>query len=151
MLELQLDIYAPTHNPAGAPGAGRGVTTNGITKANGAAVMGAGVAKTVRDLYPGIDQKLGQLLREKGNHVHLLMSAPVNIFSFPTKHHWRDNSDPALIARSASELVALVDAQAWDIVYLPRPGCNNGKLNWNTVAALLKPLFDERFIICTKG
>ena len=37
------------------------VTTNGIVMQNGKAVMGAGIAKFVRDSFPGVDSKFREI------------------------------------------------------------------------------------------
>ncbi len=126
------------------------VTTNGICKANGDAVMGAGCAKEARDKLPGIDAKLGKLLRQYGNQVHNLGAWSVPdlgarvIVSLPTKAHWRDSSTPELIRRSCRELRDLALRSIGEdgllpTVALPRPGCSNGRLGWSVV----KPIVEE--------
>lgn len=128
------------------------VTTNSVIKANGRAVMGAGVAKSARDKYPGIDKILASCLKNVGNHVHYLMTDKTHntsILSFPTKHDWKNPSDIRLIERSAQELRLVTDACGWKKVLLPKPGCSNGQLNWTDVEPVLDPyLNDERFIVC---
>lgn len=122
----------------------RAVTTNGIVKSNGAAVMGRGVALQAQAHFHGCDLVLGQLLQEGGNHVHVLCE---DLVSFPVKHHWRDPADPELIRRSAHELVALTDAHGWQRVVVPRPGCGAGQLHWSEVRAIIAPIFDDRFVV----
>lgn len=129
------------------------VTTNGITKRNGDAVMGAGIARSFADAWPHLPTVLGRMLRVGGNHVHALSAVhdahghTAIAVSFPTKHHWRNNSDPALIERSARELVRLADNNGWQHIYLPRPGCSCGHLSWDDVRARLEPILDDRFTI----
>jgi len=48
------------------------VTINGERKSNGAAVMGAGVAKDAARLWPSLPGVLGKHLRETGNRVYYL-------------------------------------------------------------------------------
>lgn len=96
------------------------VTTNGVVKKDGKAVMGA-----------GIDERLAFLLNNYGNNVyHLGSYEHGKILSFPTKIHWRDNSDIDLIKRSCIQLEQLIDKHGYTHVILPRPGCSNGKLSW---------------------
>lgn len=124
------------------------VTTNGIVKKNGEAVMGAGVALQAKNRYPNLPKSLATRLRSAGNHVyHIPQSDGSNIITFPTKHNWRDDSDISLIERSCEELVVLTDRRAWNKVVLTRPGCANGKLNWDTVRPVLKKHLDDRFFI----
>lgn len=132
------------------------VTTNGIRRKDGTAVMGAGIARAAALRYPGLERELGNLLEADGNRVHLLhrggdepwASEPRDIVSFPTKEHWRDPSTMDLVGRSACELVALADLRGWTRVALPQPGCGLGGLDWETqVGPLLEDLLDDRFLV----
>lgn len=137
------------------------VTTNGMVRADGRAVMGAGIAKYVRDNMPGSDRILAGLLGGRGNHAFLLGRLPdrdraakgldpyVTVLSMPTKHDWKDASDPELILRSARELSALADEHAIPKIYLPAPGCSNGRLDYaSQVRPMLAPVLDGRFVVC---
>lgn len=134
------------------PHAAACVTTNGIVKRNGYAVMGAGIAKEADQRF-ACSGKLGRLLTKSGNHVYDLCEAQGNggsfrLISFPTKHHWKDNSDMTLIRQSAEELSALCDQMGIQTCYLTPPGCGCGRLNWTTqVEPVLSSLLDDRFII----
>jgi O-acetyl-ADP-ribose deacetylase (regulator of RNase III) len=123
----------------------RCVTTNGVVKSGGRLVMGAGVAKQARDRYPGIDKRLGDLVKLFGNTPHYLPD--IGVMSFPTKHNWRDESDPALIAASAKAAVLLANAHGLKRIVLTRPGCGLGRLDWREVRELLLPILDDRFIV----
>lgn len=127
-------------------------TSNGITKKDGKLVMGAGVAKVFRDTFVGIDQEAGTLVKKNGNICQVVrdtfvLGKPLSIVAFPTKYHWKDDSDLDLIEKSASELYNMANQYGWKTVFLPKPGCNNGRLDWNDVKALLQPKLDNRFII----
>jgi hypothetical protein len=125
------------------------ITTNGIVKNNLRAVMGAGCAKEAKELFPGIDHKLGVMIHNFGNIPHIINISPI-IISFPTKWHWKENSDINLIINSAKKLVAIADAFNFDFVAMPRPGCGNGHLKWEDVKPVLEPILDDRFYICSK-
>lgn len=122
------------------------ITTNGVVKKNGECVMGRGCAKQAKGYFPGIAKKLGSLIKNLGNHVYYLGKG---IVSFPTKHNWWEDSDITLIERSAQELVALVDEMRWNSVVVPRPGCSNGRLEWDDVKPVLEKYLDDRFEIIT--
>lgn len=127
------------------------ITTNGMLRRNGHAIMGAGVAKACAQRIPQAEALLGPQIRRLGNHVHYI--APFNgkpVYSFPTKHDWRDNSDIELIKQSARELMAIVEKNQLQRVLLPKPGCANGGLNWNDVQQALLPIVDHRIIFVTK-
>ena len=136
---------------------GIAITTNGIVKNNGAAVMGKGVALTATKIFPGIDRVLGNKLKESGNHVHHLgifryMDHNVSVFSFPTKHDWRNDSDLSLIIQSAKEIEALTDDIHSDTycnnIFMPMPGCGCGNLKEQDVVAALNPILSHKFCLC---
>jgi hypothetical protein len=132
-------------------------TSNGILKKDDRLVMGAGVAKAFRDRFDGLDWDAAQSVKKNGNICQLVIGIQDvknsmkyhNIVAFPTKHHWRNPSDLELIKKSARELMDLVDKNCWTKVYLPRPGCSNGKLLWPKVKSELESILDDRIIIIT--
>lgn len=127
------------------------VTTNGITRNNGWAVMGAGVAKACANTHPESPRLLGELLRQNGNITQVILDTPAGpVIAFPTKHHWRDASDLSLIQQSCRQLMQLINARGLTRVLLPKPGCANGGLYWHDVRAAITPLLDERVVIISR-
>lgn len=131
------------------------VTTNGIVKANGHAVMGAGIALQANQKL-NLSAKLGSYLKQYGNRAFNLgkykrpNGAIFTVFSFPTKHNFKDDSDINLICKSANELVEMCNKFGITKCYLTRPGCGCGKLNWeHTVKPWLEQILDDRFIVVT--
>lgn len=132
------------------------VTTNGVLRNNGKAVMGAGIAKYCRDTFKGVDTVLGDKLKKYGNHAYALGWQEIignigrfMLFSFPTKEDWKADSKPELIQQSCKELMKLADQYAISDVYLPCPGCSNGRLNyWTDVRDILRANLDDRFVVC---
>lgn len=125
------------------------VTTNCVIRKDGRAVMGAGVAKAFRDAYPGIDRRLASKIRDYGNQVQSIgynAYHGTDLVAFPTKYHWRNPSELGLIIRSAMQL------QRYTVgmknIWLPRPGCRNGGLDWADVKPAIEPYFDDRFTVC---
>lgn len=126
------------------------ITTNGFVKSNGECVMGRGIALTCKQMFPNIARNLGSLIRMHGNHVHKLgMYNSSTIFSFPVKHNWWEAADIKLIERSCVELTQMLDKLHLESVLLPRPGCGNGRLNWNDVKPVIAKLLDDRVIVAT--
>lgn len=145
--ELQADLWSV---PKDSPGRTlRLITTNGATRKDGSAIMGRGCAREARDRFPGLDFKLGRLLREHGNRPMRLMRLPdgSDLASFPVKHTWRERADLDLIEASARLLLELVETFSYDTTLLPRPGCGNGGRRWHEVRARLAPILDERFVV----
>lgn len=122
------------------------IPTNGIVTKDNKNVMGAGLAKQFKDKYPGIDLKLGHLIKNFGNHVfHLneFMSLDKNYYSFPTKNDWKSPSELNIIKRSCKEIKNICDDNK---IYLPQVGCGCGSLDWELVKPILDDLLDNRFI-----
>lgn len=132
------------------------VTTNGMVRKDGKAVMGAGIAKYCRDTFPCVDMALGDKLKKGGNHVYELglwkrpdFSGVFMLFSFPTKDDWKEDSKPELIRQSCKEIMHMADKHQLRKVYMPCPGCSNGKLDyWKDVRNILMGQLDDRFVVC---
>ena len=123
------------------------ITTNGFIKKNGEAVMGRGVAAQAKDRFPELPVKLGKKIKRYGNRVQVILdrggmakksvSSFPKIVAFPVKYNWWERADLDLIRISAKQLRKM--AREWDGLhfYLPRPGCHNGRLNWEDVRPVL--------------
>lgn len=128
------------------------ITTNGIVKKDGVAVMGRGIAQAARDKFSGVDVLLGNYLQKYGNRAFNLGSnykykgKTFTLASFPTKHNWREPSDLKLINSSCQQIQQMANKFNWDKVYLPIPGGTNGGLTWSQVKPIVSQL-DQRFII----
>jgi hypothetical protein len=130
------------------------VTTNGIVKSDGNAVMGAGIAKQAAEFYPPLPKYLANCILKHGNHVFIfpLTSDVITnepcIVTFPTKHDWRKDSFIELILQSCIELRTLANNHQWKRIALPRVGCGRGGLVWSDVRHEIKQyLSDDRFEI----
>lgn len=102
-------------------------TTNGTVKNNGECVMGRGNALQAKQRYPKLSKQLGDRIKELGNHVFWFPEYA--LYSFPVKHNWWEIADPILIEQSYGELLSGLESDHQKIL-LPRPGCQNGKLDW---------------------
>lgn len=133
------------------------ITTNGYTKTNGDAVMGAGVAKQATQRIPGVARNLGKKINTLGNRVARIAGPNTSpyfdrdVVAFPVKHHWKEKADLDLIASSAEQLATMIDNYIGDtLVFLPKPGCGNGGLNWSEVADTLEPylgIYENLYIV----
>jgi len=135
------------------------ITTNGNVKASGEAVMGKGIALQAKQKFPSLPQDLGKAIIFKGNK---LWSWPeFRLITFPTKHNWRDKSDLLLIEKSTQELVSWLNSardffanqlklemeECKTKLYIVRPGCNSGGLDWKNVKPILEKYLDDRFVV----
>lgn len=124
------------------------VTTNGIVKKNGELVMGAGCALAFKKAFPTLPKILGEQVLSKGNRP--VIGGKINnsyIVSFPTKEHYKDNSDINLIKNSALFLVRIADYYNAKSICIPSPGTGLGNLSKDTVYEVLSEIFDDRFTI----
>lgn len=132
------------------------VTTNGDVKQDGSAVMGRGIAKQAVDEFGiNIAVVLGRYLKQYGNRVfnlgtYIIGVNSVTVFSFPTKYHWREDSDLTLITKSTEQAKQVINKFGCNTAFLPCPGINNGNLNVNTVRPVLDLQLDSRFFVCFK-
>lgn len=163
--------YAKEHSQAGENMAVV-VTTNGVLRTNGDAVMGAGIAKYAKvhlrndDLamlrniaglsglnpWDKMDCVLGKMLKMNDNHAFylghwfdMMTNASYGIITMPTKHDWRDDSDIKLIEQSAREMMNLKTVNNLTSIYLPAPGCSCGKLSFADVQPVISSILDDSF------
>lgn len=66
------------------------ITTNGHLTKKGEAVLGRGCARQARERFPGLPARLGAVLAEGGNHVHVIGDGLV---SFPVEESPWANPD----------------------------------------------------------
>jgi hypothetical protein len=127
------------------------ITTNGVVKKNGRSVMGAGCALSAKNKFKDIDLKLGNLIKENGHIVQVIIWEPKPIISFPTKVKYWENSRLSLIEESIEQLINLTNQMKWNKVVLPRPGCSNGGFNWiSQIKPLIEKKLDDRFLVISK-
>jgi hypothetical protein len=117
------------------------ITTNGIIKNSGQAVMGAGLAKLASDTYPRLSRELAKYLKDHGNRCFIFHK--YNLIAFPTKHHYKDKSDVLLIEKSLSELKSMIEKFGIKKVYMPRIGCGLGGLYWPDVKMKIEHTLKE--------
>jgi hypothetical protein len=95
---------------------------------------------------------LGSYLKQYGNRCFNLGKYKrdneiFTLFSFPTKYHWKEDSDVTLICKSAEQLVEMCNKFNITKCYLPPVGCGAGNLKWNNVEPWLSVILDDRFIV----
>lgn len=125
------------------------ITTNMVVKRNGHLVMGKGLALEMRKRYPEFPALVAH------HHSKVKYWVHYNVFTFPTKYHWRGNSDINLIHKGLNELLTIVSLSKlskFDKIYVPPLGCGNGNLDWeNEVKPLMKQILNDHFIVVLKG
>jgi len=149
MLEIKANLFYPEQDVDGIC-----ITTNKTIKNDQRLVMGAGIAFYAAKLWPSIPYILAKEIKEKGNNVYYLgQKRCLNnhlcaIFSFPVKNNWWEKANLFIIERSCKQLIEIVNNEQYRKIWLIRPGCDNGKLNWEKqVKPIISSLLDNRFII----
>lgn len=126
------------------------ITTNGNVNTKGKAVMGKGIALQAKQRYFQLPTELGKKIRRYGNIPFVLPE--FRIVTLPTKHNWWEKSDTQLIEIGISEL-----ERAWTLwdnkipLYMVRPGCSSGGLDWKDVKPILEKYLDDRFVVVERG
>ena len=128
------------------------ITTNGFVKSNGECAMGRGVALEAKTRYSKLPKELGSMIKDFGNHVYRFDQ--YKLLTFPVKHNWWEKADLSLIERSVQELktaTGFASGLNQLPIYMVRPGCSNGHLDWIDVKPILEKYLDDRYIVVEKN
>jgi hypothetical protein len=124
----------------------RVITINNVVT-NNKLVMGKGIAKGCKERYPGVNTIFASIIKNRGYKVFV---APGKLIGFPTKYHWKEDSDLTLIEKSARELQELKERIEGNVL-MPKVGCGNGGLAWEDVKPIIEPYLNERIYVIEKG
>lgn len=109
-------------------------------------VMGAGMAKQVRDSFPGIAHLFGQEMTKQGikllDHYGVFIPNRSKLGAFQTKTDWRLPSSLELIVFSVQQLMLTIETQGYENVHLNFPGVGLGQLSYEKVLSVVTPLPD---------
>lgn len=115
-----------------------------VCPVNMVGAMGKGLALAFKHRYPGLYQ--GYRLACDTNHfgregLYLFRSeVNVNVLCFPTKNHWRRDSEFDLIDRSLWYLARDFTKYKITSLAMPAVGCGEGNLSWDLVYDLIQPV-----------
>lgn len=116
-----------------------------VNTVNTVGVMGKGIAKTFKDIYPDMFTEYQKLCENNLLTVGKLWvyKTPNKwILNFPTKQHWRSPSKIEYIEEGLKKFVQHYEEKGIDSIAFPPLGCGNGGLNWESE---VKPLM-ERYL-----
>lgn len=132
-------------------------TANGVLRKDGRLVMGAGIAKAVRDNYPKVDEWFGRALLTRGNEdvyrfnfLHGIYNLQA-IGALQTKLHYSDKSPLTLIEESLNLMLRKASSAGYEEVHLTMPGCGNGGLRLSDVLPLVEQLPDNYYVWSKRG
>jgi len=117
------------------------IPTNTCVRADGTAVMGAGLAKQAAERFPELPALYGEWLNGGTNDGPVFFDEG-RLILFPTKRNWRNPSDLDLIEANLSRLAEELSAASCHVVF-PLLGCGLGGLDWERE---VRPLM-ERYLV----
>lgn len=101
-------------------------------------VMGAGIAKQCKQLYPATFEQYRQKCRageyKPGQPILTTIDRPLLLF--PTKNDWRNDSEYEWIEEGLKRIAK--NAHRFKSIAIPPLGCGHGNLDWNRVKALIQ-------------
>jgi O-acetyl-ADP-ribose deacetylase (regulator of RNase III) len=114
-----------------------------VNTVNTVGVMGKGVAKEFKAIYPEMFREY-QALCERGEltigSLFLFRTSHKWILNFPTKKHWRQRSKAEFIEAGLRTFVEHHADMAIESIAFPQLGCGNGELDWDRQ---VRPLMEE--------
>ena len=114
-----------------------------VNTVNTVGVMGKGVAKDFKTIYPEMFTRYQELC-EKGlfdiGQLWLYRTPNKWVLNFPTKKHWRSPSHPDYIEAGLRKFADTYHIYGITSVSFPLLGCGNGELNWDTQ---VQPLMEQ--------
>lgn len=115
-----------------------------VNTVNTVGVMGKGIAKDFKTIYPEMFARYQELC-EKGQFAvgQLWLYRTTNkwVLNFPTKKHWRSPSNPEYIEAGLKTFAATYHVYGITDISFPLLGCGNGELDWETQ---VRPLMERR-------
>lgn len=129
-----------------------------VNTVNTVGVMGKGIAKTFKKIYPEMFKEYQQLCERKKitiGKLWLYKASHKWILNFPTKTTWRQPSRMEYIEKGLETFVASYAERGITSIAFPALGCGNGELNWDKqvrplMAKYLRKLPIDTFIYVYK-
>lgn len=125
-----------------------------VNTVNNVGVMGKGIAKDFKTIFPEMFQNYQHLCEQKKidiGKLYLWKGSHKWVLNFPTKKHWRNPSKPEYIEAGLKSFVAGYSRHSFTSIAFPMLGCGNGDLDWEhevrpLMEKYLSPLPIEVFI-----
>ena len=114
-----------------------------VNTVNTVGVMGKGIAKEFKSIYPDMFTEYQQLC-ERGvlniGDLWIYKTPHKWVLNFPTKKHWRSPSRPEYLEAGLKKFAQVYQEARITSISFPQLGCGNGELDWKTQS---KPLMEE--------
>lgn len=112
-----------------------------VNTVNCVGIMGKGIAKNFKELYPDMYKEYLYLCKNKEVHpgepyyYHDILGA--SIINFPTKDHWRSPSRISYITNGLEWFIKNYQSLEITSIAFPPLGCGNGGLSWDLVGPIM--------------
>jgi O-acetyl-ADP-ribose deacetylase (regulator of RNase III) len=116
-----------------------------VNTVNTVGVMGRGIARTFKRIYPEMFQEYQRLCEEHEltiGRLYLYKTTHKWVMNFPTKRHWRQPSRVEDVEAGLESFVARYADHGIASIAFPQLGCGNGGLDWEQQ---VRPLM-ERYL-----
>ena len=114
-----------------------------VNTVNTVGVMGKGIAKEFKSIYPDMFDEYQQLC-ERGmlnvGDLWVYKTPHKWVLNFPTKKHWRSPSKPDYLEAGLKKFSQVYQEARITSISFPQLGCGNGELDWKTES---KPLMEK--------
>ena len=114
-----------------------------VNTVNTVGVMGKGIAKEFKSIYPDMFDEYQQLC-ERGmlnvGDLWVYKTPHKWVLNFPTKKHWRSPSKPDYLEAGLKKFSQIYQEARITSISFPQLGCGNGELDWKTES---KPLMEK--------
>lgn len=114
-----------------------------VNTVNTVGVMGKGIASDFKRIYPKMFEEYKALCDAKKFDIgELFLYKTQNkwILNFPTKKHWKSPSKLEYIEKGLIGLINKANELKLNDIAMPKLGCGNGGLDWETQ---VKPLVEK--------
>ena len=114
-----------------------------VNTVNTVGVMGKGIAKRFKQVYPEMFDRYQELCERDAFDVgELWLYKTTNkwVLNFPTKRHWRQQSQPEYVEQGLRKFADTYHDYGITSVSFPLLGCGNGELDWESQ---VRPLMEE--------
>ena len=114
-----------------------------VNTVNTVGVMGKGIAKDFKAIYPEMFAKYQELCERGQFNIGQLWPYRTSnklVLNFPTKKHWRSPSRPEYIEAGLKNFAAQYHAYGVTSISFPLLGCGNGELDWESQ---VRPLMES--------
>lgn len=114
-----------------------------VNTVNTVGVMGKGIAKEFKGIYPEMFTQYQELC-ERGmldvGDFWVYKTPHKWVLNFPTKKHWRRPSKPEYLEAGLKKFAQVYQDARITSISFPQLGCGNGELDWKTQS---KPLMEK--------